>query len=79
ELITLFKHQGWTFGVHKSDSYQTSHIIYFEIPDCAQISWHYTDKSGSLPIYEKEWDGRLNSTFPKLLTFIEEKFPEVVR
>lgn len=71
DLIALFQHQGWKFGVHKSDRPETSHIIYFEIPGCEQISWHYTHKGDPLPIYPKEWDGKLNSTFPKLLSFVE--------
>tara|TARA_R110002111_G_scaffold100976_6_gene156463 strand:+ start:21942 stop:22535 length:594 start_codon:yes stop_codon:yes gene_type:complete len=65
ELIELFKSEGWYFGVHKSDVQATTHIIYFEIPNCEQISFHYTpDKK--LPGYAKKWDGKRNSTLKKV-------------
>ena len=77
ELITLFVHQEWVYGVHPSDCQQTTEIIYFEIPGCAQISWHYTHQGRPLPAYEKPWDGLTDSTLPKLLAFIEATFPEI--
>jgi hypothetical protein len=77
ELILLFKHQEWTYGVHESDRRETAQIIYFEIPGCAQISWHYTHEGPPLPRYEQPWDGQTNSTLPKLLAFIQQEFPEI--
>ncbi len=77
DLILLFKHWEWEFGVHPSDRAETTHIIYFDIPGCAQISWHYTHEGQELPVYEKDWDRQPDSTLPKLLAFIEQEFPAV--
>lgn len=65
QLIELFKENNWIYGVHSSDVPATSHIVYFEIPNCEQISWH-SDVSNDVPIYNNKWDGKTNSTLPKL-------------
>jgi hypothetical protein len=65
ELVEIFKEFGWTFGVHKSNTFGTSFIIYFEIPTCEQISFH-TNLDVEVPEYPKEWDGKTNSTLAKL-------------
>ncbi len=72
ELITLFKHQGWVFGVHPARFGRG--VIYFEIPGCAQVSFHYDHEGDPLPIYEKEWDGQEGSTLKKLFDFIQKEF-----
>lgn len=68
DLCELFKDQDWTYGVQKSEVPPTSHVIYFEIPGCEQISWHFTpeEKDGDFPIYVSEWDKKSNSTLRKL-------------
>lgn len=67
ELIELCEEQDYTYGVQNTDNYSTRHIIYFELPNCEQISFHNTFKDISeLPKYEKNWDGKVNSTLPKL-------------
>jgi len=44
-----------------------SHVIYFEIPGCEQISWHFSPDSGKeFPVYVKKRDGKRNSTLFKL-------------
>jgi hypothetical protein len=78
QMITLFKHQEWVYGVHKSEYRFERGVIYFELPGCEQVSWHYDHKDAPLPIYEKEWDGKRDSTLPKLLVFIETTFPEII-
>lgn len=67
DLKKLFEIEKWIFGVQKSDIPGISHIIYFEIPECEQISWHFTPpKDMSFPDYLKEWDQKENSTLDKL-------------
>jgi hypothetical protein len=67
KLIDLFKEQNWTYGIQQANNYSCSHVIYFEIPDCEQLSWHFTlDKDVVYPTYEKEWDGLENSSLIKL-------------
>lgn len=78
ELILLFKHWEWVFGVQPSNLPDTKHVIYFELPECEQISFHYTHVGAPLPVYEKEWDGKRDSTLLKLLAFIEREFPAII-
>jgi hypothetical protein len=67
DLCELFKEQGWTYGVQKSNVPPTTHVIYFEIPECEQISWHFTpEKKDDFPNYKGEWDKKQNSTIKKL-------------
>ncbi|MFN7929869.1 MAG: hypothetical protein U0Y68_18375 [Blastocatellia bacterium] len=77
DLITLFKHNDWTWGVTYEKQAWPNAIIYFEIPGCEQISWHWNTSNQGWPIYEKEWDGKQNSTLPKLFAFIQQTFPEI--
>lgn len=64
ELIELFRAELWTFGKQPSLT-RPRWIIYFEIPDCEQISFH-TELLTEVPDYTKAWDGKRNSTFGKL-------------
>jgi len=67
-LCDLFKEQGWTYGVQKSDVPPTTHVIYFEVPGCEQISWHFTPENddAGFPAYTGEWDRKQNSTMGKI-------------
>jgi hypothetical protein len=67
DLCQLFKEHNWTYGVQKSDVPPTTHVIYFDIPYCEQISWHFTpNKDEDFPAYVGEWDKKRNSTIKKL-------------
>lgn len=77
ELITICKHQEWVFGVHSAESRFSRGVIYFELPGCEQISWHYDHEGPPLPVYEKPWDGKKDSTLLKLLDFIGREFQEI--
>ena len=77
ELIFLFKENNWIYGRQKSDVVKTSDIIFFEIPNCEQISFHTSlSNKSQIPIYEKEWDGLVNSTYDKLLKTVEVLYGE---
>lgn len=67
ELCKLFKSQNWIYGIQNSNNYSASHVIYFEIPGCEQISWHFSpDKNYNFPEYLGKWDEKENSTMEKL-------------
>lgn len=77
ELCEVFQEQNWVYGIQKSDVPGTTHVIYFEIPECEQISWHISlekKEKDSFPPYEKEWDGKQNSTLDKLEVLAMELF-----
>jgi hypothetical protein len=67
DLCKLFKEQNWIYGIQDSKIPPVSHIIYFEIPTCEQISWHFTpEKENEFPAYTGKWDEKINSTIGKL-------------
>jgi hypothetical protein len=70
ELRDLFVKEGWVFGVHKTtEQPPTTHVIYFEIPGCEQISFHFSpskEEDGEFPNYNGVWDKKPNSTLGKL-------------
>lgn len=66
QLVAVFQaNPEWVYGVQDSDVGATSHIIYFEIPWCRQISWHFSTEK-KYPEYTKAWDKLTNSTLGKL-------------
>lgn len=65
KLCRLCEIEGWLYGKHFSDNWQTKHIVYFELPGCEQISFH-TNLSIEIPDYPKQWDGKTHSTLQKL-------------
>ncbi len=68
KLINLFLANGWTCGYQDSDNHSASSVIYFEVPECEQISWHSNLSKSKIKCgkYEKEWDGKQNATLEKL-------------
>lgn len=76
QLVQIFKDNNWVFGQKISNVRETSQIIFFEIPGCEQISFH-TDVNTYVPEYIPEWDGKINSTFGKLLDCIIKIFPDI--
>ena len=74
-LIGIAKSQGWVFGVQSSCVFNTTHIVYFEIPGVGQVSWHYSPRE-PLPVYPGQWDEKEGSTLPKLEAAISKLLPE---
>ena len=75
----LEKNKVLVYGIQKCDDcgFNVSHIIYFELPDGSQISFHnyfYSNEAKKLPKYFKDWDGIKYSTFDKLEKFIKENY-----
>lgn len=76
ELIDIFKENNLIYGYQQSDVNITSKIIYFEIENCEQISFH-SNCNLILPKYENEWDGKINSTLEKLENGILKSFNNI--
>lgn len=67
ELRDIFKLNNWTYGIEKSDVPGVTHVVYFEIPGCEQVSWHLSlNNKNDFPKYDKKWDGKKNSTLDKI-------------
>ena len=68
-LIDLSKEAGVKYGWQPSDIRNINSVVYFELPDMEQISFHteLTDKEKqSIPKYRKQWDGKVMSTLGKI-------------
>lgn len=67
-LCSLFKGEGWPYGIESSNNPSASHVAYFEIPGCEQVSWHFSPgkMASSLPRYGGKWDKKKDSTLKKL-------------
>ena len=72
ELAELCIQESWEFGKQKSDVKDAKYIIYFDLPNCDQISFHTNLDCSEYPSYEKEWDGKICSTLQKLEKTISE-------
>ena len=73
QLIDIFKENKWIYGRNNSEVPGATDIVYFELPNCEQISFHDNlPEFYFYPEYEKEWDGKVNSTLLKLEKFINE-------
>lgn len=69
QLLTLCFEHKIKCGKAKSNVAITKYILYFELPDCEQISFHTNMNDNIInivPIYDKDWDGKVNSTLDKL-------------
>jgi hypothetical protein len=68
ELCGVFKEQAWAgYGIQANKAAHPSHIVYFDIPGCEQISFHFSPKNPhQYPAYLGAWDQKPNSTLGKL-------------
>lgn len=74
DLVSLFIEQGWSFGKQDNQGIETSNIIYFEVPNCGQISFH-CNLPFYIPEYVNEWIGRQDeTTYSRLLRGIHQSF-----
>lgn len=77
ELISLCLENDFVCGYQVSNVRDTDFIIYFELPDMRQISFHSdipNELFGKMKKYEKEWDGEVNSTIAKIECAIEKRY-----
>lgn len=70
------------FGYEESDVLDTEHIIYFNVPDCGQISFHTSiplHLLSLMPQYDEPWDEQRNSTLHKLEQGILKNYGEEIK
>ena len=71
-------HPEYRYGVQGSDNYSVNGVVYFELLDGTQLSFHcmiYDFRQHRR--YDGRWDGLVNSTLPKLEKYILEHFSQV--
>lgn len=76
KLSKLLYDKGWVCGISSTTGKNAGWIIYVNLPDSTQISWHGNEYS-MLYYYDGidcKWDGRICSTLEKLLHYAHEKF-----
>ncbi len=66
ELLDVCIENGFPCGLQPSDSPSTTHVAYFDIPGTGQVSFHFSPRDKSFPLYEGTWDGEADSTLWKL-------------
>lgn len=80
ELIFLCRGQNVNYGVQHSVAPAATHVIYFDLPECDQISFHTNlEEAESLPVYNGEWDGQKCSTMGKLESAIWTRYENRLR
>ena len=80
ELMEVCKEQGARYGQQRSTAPAATHVIYFELPGCEQISFHTNMReAASLPAYDGVWDGKKCSTMMKLEAAIWTRYEQKLR
>lgn len=80
ELMEVCKEQGAHYGQQRSTAPAATHVIYFELPGCEQISFHTNmHEAALLPAYDGEWDGKKCSTMMKLEVAIWTRYKQELR
>ena len=76
DLNHLYRENGeLDYGYHYNPGRLTTHIMYYELPNGQQISFHCTLRDTTkIPLYGKEWDRLENSTYQKLECAIMEMY-----
>lgn len=79
ELIGLCLVHNVCYGIQRSTVPAAIYVIYFELPDCEQISFHTNLCDASkLPTYNGEWDGQKCSTMRKLESAIWTRYKSML-
>lgn len=79
QLINLCKENNIIYGIQDSDVKDVNYIIYFDLPDCEQISFHNSfENTEDIPEYKNEWDSIPCSTLPKIKQAILKHYPEEI-
>ena len=77
ELISICKNNNYIFGYEKSDTKYPNSIMYFELPDMEQISFHVDlsdDELKTYPQYAGTWDRQENATLRKIENAINARY-----
>lgn len=80
ELMEVCRAEGVTYGQQRSTAPAATHVIYFDLPGCEQISFHTNiHEAASLPAYSGQWDGKRCSTMGKLEAAIWTRYEQALR
>lgn len=80
ELMEVCRAEGATYGQQRSTAPAATHVIYFDLPGCEQISFHTNmHEAASLPAYSCQWDGKRCSTMGKLEAAIWARYEQALR
>ena len=80
ELMDVCKAQGVCYGQQRSTAPAATHVIYFDLPGCEQISFHTNmHDAATIPAYDGEWDGKRCSTMGKLEAAIWTRYEQELR
>jgi len=80
QLLEICEDNGFNYGVRSSGDSYPPYIVYVDLPNTQQISYHTdVDKQFRNRIYKGEWDGKQASTLPKIQKSILLNFPEIVK
>jgi hypothetical protein len=81
KLIVLSKdNPNIVYGYQNHKTPVTSQIIYFELPNYQQISFHCNLKDlNNLPKYNGKWDEQENSTLQKIELAIQEVYGDEIK
>ena len=75
ELMDVCRADGVTYGQQRSTAPAATHVIYFDLPGCEQISFHTNmSDAASIPAYDGAWDGKKCSTLGKLESAIWQRY-----
>lgn len=72
ELVAFCIEHNYVHGMQETDNFSTSKVLYFDLPDGTQVSFHCND-ARARP-YKGTWDGLVNSTLPKLEKYIRQHY-----
>ena len=76
ELVILCRRSSYRHGTRHEGSLN---VLYFDLPHCAQLSWHVRDFPLIVPAYAQPWDGLRDATFSKIVTSVMHVYPEVLK
>lgn len=82
KLIELCKSGGVKYGWQSSDVKNINSVVYFELPDMEQISFHTSlaeKEKADIPKYKGEWDGKVMSTLGKIETTIVKVYGDLIK
>ena len=80
ELIGLCREQRWVYGYQSSSVIGVDSVIYFELPDMEQISFHtrMRELGGGIPHYPKPWNGKENYTLIAIEQAIMSRYGDAI-
>ena len=80
ELIGLCRVHGWVYGYQSSSVIGVDSVIYFELPDMEQISFHtrMRELGGGIPPYPKPWNGKENYTLIAIEQAIMSRYGDAI-